>query len=408
MIIKYINSACQEITTDSGFTLLLDPWLKDGAFHGSWCMAYEPAPLTKKPDMVWVSHIHPDHYCPQTLRDLHIETVYHTKGSYFLSARMAKDGFRPFEAPSEWMRVADDLEICALQYDDIDSVILARSGGKTILFYVDTPTDDAFIKKILDIAGKIDLAYLPYAGGGPWPQCFNLDVVTMRLEADAKKEKLLSNTVTLWEKLGRPLVIIYAGEYTLGGQFASMNSNRGNPTREEAHLFLRQELGSKLVEVMPGAEVFPATCEGVDVAYTYGDARPHEAFPPRPPYDTEDNSERVQYDMNDFPFLRIMRACEDRMLSDKSRFTPSDQAQIKKWHLRFVIDGTGFDVCTRDRNMPQGTCVLTIYCSFQLFMSAALGVTHWNNLEVGSHLRFSRTPEEYCRPLHRLLSFFHI
>ena len=33
--------------------------------------------------------------------------------------------------------------------------------------------------------------------------------------------------------------------------------------------------------------------------------------------------------------------------------------------------------------------------------------THWNNMEIGSHLLFERSRNEYVRGLHHFLSFFH-
>ena len=32
---------------------------------------------------------------------------------------------------------------------------------------------------------------------------------------------------------------------------------------------------------------------------------------------------------------------------------------------------------------------------------------HWNNAEIGSHLKFIRSPEKFERPLYHCLSYFH-
>lgn len=32
---------------------------------------------------------------------------------------------------------------------------------------------------------------------------------------------------------------------------------------------------------------------------------------------------------------------------------------------------------------------------------------HWNNLEIGSHLKFYRSEDTYVRGIHHFLSFFH-
>jgi len=69
MRLTYYANACCLMEVD-GFRILTDPWLVDGAFEGSWC--HYP-PLKVKPqelagvDALFVSHVHPDHCCPETL-----------------------------------------------------------------------------------------------------------------------------------------------------------------------------------------------------------------------------------------------------------------------------------------------------------------------------------------------------
>lgn len=401
MKIKYIYSACQEITTDSGFTLLLDPWFKDGAFHGSWCLAYEPAPLSRKPDAVWVSHIHPDHYCPSTLRDLGVDRVHLSHGSAFLERAMKRDGFTSDPLPDGWHRLAVDLEVRAMQYDDIDSVILVRSNGKTVLFYVDTPSDDAFIARILEAAGgKVDLAYLPYAGGGPWPQCFEMTVKRCKEEAGKKTEKLLATTVGLWEKLGKPWMSIYAGEYVLGGRLAYLNTFLGTPTRAEAHDRL-EAAGCSLVRIAPGDSLTVGDSVYCDVWGWIVYRRP-----PAISYAYDNKFSSIA--AGSLPLPRLVRACHRNLEVAKARFSREDIEKIERWTFYFLIDGTEFRIPTVNEAEEIGPGRVEIHVTLEMFLSAALGITHWNNLEVGSHLYFKRTPDEYCRPLHRLLSFFHI
>jgi hypothetical protein len=96
------------------------------------------------------------------------------------------------------------------------------------------------------------------------------------------------------------------------------------------------------------------------------------------------------------------------MEAAKARFSPQDIAKIEGWTFYFVIDGKEFRIPTVNEGEVCGSGRVEIHVTLEMFLSAALGLTHWNNLEVGSHLYFKRMPDEYCRPLHRLLSFFHI
>ena len=48
-----------------------------------------------------------------------------------------------------------------------------------------------------------------------------------------------------------------------------------------------------------------------------------------------------------------------------------------------------------------------ISLSSKALSSTLLRKTHWNNLEIGSHLSFYRSKNEYVRGLHYFLNFFH-
>jgi len=81
MKVSYLSSAAILVETEDA-SLLCDPWLVDGAFYGSWC--HYP-PLNDDPeefndvDAIYISHIHPDHSDPATLRrmDSDIPVVIH-------------------------------------------------------------------------------------------------------------------------------------------------------------------------------------------------------------------------------------------------------------------------------------------------------------------------------------------
>ena len=63
MKVKYIYSACIEVECN-GFRILTDPWFTDGAYDGTWYQypKINPFDFISKPDLIYISHIHPDHY----------------------------------------------------------------------------------------------------------------------------------------------------------------------------------------------------------------------------------------------------------------------------------------------------------------------------------------------------------
>ena len=70
VIYKY--SACIKICTDN-IIILCDPWFGDNAYEGTWTQYPKIKDLANYIgdfDIVYISHIHPDHYCEETLKKL--------------------------------------------------------------------------------------------------------------------------------------------------------------------------------------------------------------------------------------------------------------------------------------------------------------------------------------------------
>src|SRR6185295_10842912 len=70
MKVTYIGHACM-IMESGGTRILMDPWLIDPTYHGTW-WHYPPLTLgirdLPKIDYLYISHEHPDHFDPPTLR----------------------------------------------------------------------------------------------------------------------------------------------------------------------------------------------------------------------------------------------------------------------------------------------------------------------------------------------------
>ena len=72
MKVRYLYSACVEIETPK-LRILCDPWFSEGAFDGSWYhfpKVKNPINIIKKPDLIYISHIHADHYDPEFLKKI--------------------------------------------------------------------------------------------------------------------------------------------------------------------------------------------------------------------------------------------------------------------------------------------------------------------------------------------------
>ncbi len=72
MKLTYHNSAAVVIQ-DNHTKILVDPWLRNGEYFGSWGI-YPPYDFKPEEfddiDFIYISHIHPDHCSPKTLSKL--------------------------------------------------------------------------------------------------------------------------------------------------------------------------------------------------------------------------------------------------------------------------------------------------------------------------------------------------
>ena len=74
MIIKHINNSFFEITSERRFKLICDPWIGGMKDTGTWSypnLSSNKNILNKlKPDLVYISHLHSDHYDENIIKNL--------------------------------------------------------------------------------------------------------------------------------------------------------------------------------------------------------------------------------------------------------------------------------------------------------------------------------------------------
>src|SRR5690349_10343554 len=102
MRVRYVYSACVTIETPD-VKILCDPWFTEGAYDGSWYQyppLEDPVAAIGPMDLVYVSHIHPDHYDPVFLRRYlkaypKARLIIANQAPSFLLNKMKRDGFEP-------------------------------------------------------------------------------------------------------------------------------------------------------------------------------------------------------------------------------------------------------------------------------------------------------------------------
>jgi UDP-MurNAc hydroxylase len=206
MKIQWYRSATVGIFSDSGASILCDPWMTDGAFIGSW---FHWPPLeggefeylvNRKWDAIYISHFHADHFDRNLLSAIarnqsEIKVVIPDYSNKWLKRAVLNCGITPqnlIELPSNKilsikdinvkMYVADycNPQICGVSVScqpkprnqtANDSLALFEADGQRVLNANDALAI-ASVVKIYPLIGEIDLLLGHFGGAGPYPQCF--------------------------------------------------------------------------------------------------------------------------------------------------------------------------------------------------------------------------------------------
>jgi UDP-MurNAc hydroxylase len=169
-----------------GRRILMDPWLNDPTYHGTW-WHFPPLALGVRDlpplDYVYVSHEHPDHFDPPTLA--HID-----KNVEILIANFARKRFRNRLAALGFHRITEidfrqtfdcggglRARLVAPDRPWDDSAILLSDGTTNVLNVNDCHLDDATLSRLGD-ERQIDLAFLTFTGASQYPGCFEFPLAS--------------------------------------------------------------------------------------------------------------------------------------------------------------------------------------------------------------------------------------
>lgn len=433
--ISHLQSATQVITMN-GIKILTDPWLTDGEYFGSW--SHHPNfPENELPglqyDFVYVSHIHPDHLSQSTFSKLpfKVPVIIPKFSSPFLKRKIESFGWQVEElghaqpyllgsGVSITIFLADNCDptLCgrffgckvddaAVMSPNIDSIALFDNGETKILNTNDSPFDLAkhtIIKN--NLVEEIDLLLVGYAGAGPYPQCFDLEPDVMRQEIAAKKKKFLDFAVNYIDLVKPKFYIPFAGTYILGGKLSVLNNQRGVPTLLEAITYIDRNISV-------------ASCKGIEMhQFDQFDISAERHVRVHNIPEMSDTLDKILEREYSFPENVPCRDINHLVTQAYQRFSSvADQILLDSETLVELSTDEVHILFSRKRepqiNMhltaPVGVALLKIELQHKLLLALLNGPrwAHWNNAEIGSHLKFRRQNVEFERDLGHALYFFH-
>lgn len=426
MKVTYINSACLQIES-SGVSILTDPWFTEGIFNGSWYKIKDINPFDYiiQPNIVYISHIHPDHYDPDFLKQLSkkfpdfLTLIPNSKNKY-LERKASRDGLN-FE-PSNYKEI-NGLHLHIIENNtgslsDIDSAlyIYDENTDKSILNLNDCIFNEKHVEEIEKISKKynkkIDLLATGYSGASSYPQrYFDINDETKKLteEAERKSRTTLARYKKYTDIFQAKYNLPFAGEYLLGGKLAKLNKFRGIPDSIEVKKIVKNS-----VVLDTGGSINLISNEIIGAR-----TKPHSKAMIKSRIN-EIKAAKLDYEKHfNMPYEEI----NFQLMIKKSLANALKKSEIKgKFFILFSILKEDlifekFLVNTHDKNLlkifkaieiPKKD-IIEIVIDYRLLYGLLSGMYHWNNIDLGSQFKTKRPHKEgFISERQNFLNFFNM
>ena len=446
MQVTYLSSAAILVETDNA-KLLCDPWLEDGAFYGSWC--HYP-PLEAGPDDfddvdgIYISHIHPDHFDPATLRqfDTDIPVYVHDYRWDYLREEIGALGFDVIELDHDSRtHLAGDLHINILAADacdpeicgnyfgcswvegnpelgstQVDSLAAIDDGEHVVVNMNDCPYPmvETSMREVNERYGEVDLLCHQYSAAQFYPQCMldysHEEKLEAREQVIMEKHELATQFVDLLEPA---YYLPFAGEYVLAGDLATLNQYTANPPRIEAYEWFERNVPDD------HECVFLNSGEHIDLAT----GRVSEPFEPidqetKQAYIETVLAERsLTYEDAPLPereelYDRLPAAYESFEANRQSVGFETDTTVLVSLlddeYVELAFDGEGYQLVeSPDLDQYDGYVRVEVDPRLLNWLLQGTEKAHWSDAKIGSHLGIAKQPDIYERQLYNCLGSFH-
>ena len=447
MKLIYLSSASVIINHEKT-NILCDPWLVDGEFYGSW---FHYPSLNFKPedfnfvDYIYISHIHPDHLSIKTLSriDKKIPVIILNYVDKFLKRNIERLGFNVIELEhNKRTHLKDNLyiNILAAHYcnpelcsklmgcsnvekifgaTSLDSMSVIDNGKEVVVNTNDCPFEIAKFSAdaIKEYYKNIDFLLVGYTGAGPYPQCFDMLTDQEKNDAAIKKKKQFFNQAESYVNLFQPKFFMpFAGRYTLGGKLADLNDQRGVPDLEEAfdYFTVSSNINQKKHKciILNAQNNFDISTEKATAPYRKSNLREKINY-------IKNVLSTIKFDFENKPHItleqinRLLPKCYERFENRRKKINyNSDKVILLKIIedkiLVISCNGSGYKIIPEVEKKDFKN-FLFIELDDRLLNLLLLGpkFAHWNNAEIGSHLRFYRYPDVFERAQYHCLCYFH-
>jgi UDP-MurNAc hydroxylase len=419
--LRYIYSACVVIDTPD-IRILCDPWFTPGAYDGSWFQwppIEHPIESIGPADLIYVSHIHPDHYDPTFLRRYldrfpGAMIVIGAQTPPILERKLATDGFS-FQIVDRLSVGRTELAILPNRSRavNVDTALVVSRDGQSIANLNDNPFDDRQVEAIRELCGgSPSLALLPYGGATNHPQTFLFPSEHELLAAARTKERHFLDIFHQYIAALEPAAVLpFAGKYWLGGPLARLNPYRGMPDPLQA----ADEAGDCAFVLADGGQAFfdLDTMSASDVrteAYDLSQVQISLCPADFPGYAYE---REIRLDSEHaiplVPLLNsALRSARRRIVVTEPYWVCIQPSQLGVF-LCFDPSGTNdVKVIAEASQLAELSPRAEIFIDDRYLFGLLTRLYHWNNAMIGSHYLTRRTPDIFRRDVADFFDYLQV
>jgi UDP-MurNAc hydroxylase len=430
----------------------MDPWLTDGEYYGAWSH-FPYFDFNKNLDeinsynAIYISHIHPDHCSEDTLKKINknIPIYIHSYHTKFLKLKLQSLGFSIIELENgkrtqlnknAYLNIfaADncDPELCfkfsgcadlsakAEHSQQIDTLSLIDDGKNVLMNVNDCPIElaQSTFNDIKKKYKKINVLLAGYGGAGPYPQCFeNLNLDEKLVASKAKEKQFLNQAIKYIDEIKPDYYLPFAGTYTLTGKLSNLQNLRGVSSLDSAYNFfenyyLSKKLSDKIkpLKLNPDSS-FDLNTKEYDREYKKINQSEYDLY-----IIEKLNNKLLSYEKDELPtFDEIYELSKkayqkylDKNLINNVNLKSDIFIKVGKKSLMLGIDKK-LSVVNSDEIYKKSKKYVCYETDIRLLKRLLMGpkFAHWNNAEIGSHIKFFREPNIFERDIYNSMCYLH-
>ena len=265
---------------------------------------------------------------------------------------------------------------------------------------------------------KINVLLTGYGGAGPYPQCFeNLNVDEKMIAAQLKEKQFLNKAIKFIDEIKPDYYLPFAGTYTLTGKLSNLQNLRGVSNIDNAYSFFENYYSLKNLSnsIRPlklnTGTTFDLSTKEYDKNYQKINYDEYQSY-----IDLHLSKKLLSYESDQIPTFE-----EIYELSQKAHQKFLDKILINNVNLNtdiFVkVNGKSLmlgkdkklSVVKSDEIDLKSKNYVRYETDIRLLKRLLMGprFAHWNNAEIGSHLKFFRKPNIFERDVYSSMIYFH-